>query len=193
MRIRESAFNRNSDKAMEPLWLELERRGIRPGDLKTVDDSNIPDWKPAPVIEEEGLDGIEDIDDVPSFSTKSSGAIKAPAKATEERKAEIVFPREDQVLETADEELEIVHSSEELLHIAEFVISELSRFDQKVLSMRLGLGAYSGITHSVNDVLRKLGVDMGQVLTAENKLIAVIQRMDNRPLLLVVRAALGRG
>jgi very-short-patch-repair endonuclease len=61
VRIRESTFNRNPDLAMEPLWLELERRGIRPGDLTTVDDSSIPDWKPLPVVDEEGLDGIEDI------------------------------------------------------------------------------------------------------------------------------------
>jgi very-short-patch-repair endonuclease len=61
VRIRESAFNRNPDTAMQPLWSELERRGIHPGDLKAVDDSNITDWEPSPLIDEEGLDGIEDI------------------------------------------------------------------------------------------------------------------------------------
>jgi very-short-patch-repair endonuclease len=62
VRIRESAFNRNPDAALESLWLELDRRGIKPGDLKAPTESKIPDWTPTPVNPEEGLDGIEDTD-----------------------------------------------------------------------------------------------------------------------------------
>jgi very-short-patch-repair endonuclease len=62
VRIRESTFNRNPDAAMEPLWYELERRGIRPGDLRHADNASAPDWVPVSVIEEEGLDGIEDLE-----------------------------------------------------------------------------------------------------------------------------------
>jgi hypothetical protein len=47
---------------MEPLWYELERRGIRPGDLRHADNASAPDWVPVSVIEEEGLDGIEDLE-----------------------------------------------------------------------------------------------------------------------------------
>ena len=62
VRIRESAFHRNPDKAMEPLWSELERRGIRPGDLKSDVTSLSQEWAPTPVSSEEGLDGIEESD-----------------------------------------------------------------------------------------------------------------------------------
>jgi very-short-patch-repair endonuclease len=62
VRIRESAFNRNPDTALESLWLELDRRGIRPGDLKAPSETTVPDWTPTPVNPEEGLDGIEDTD-----------------------------------------------------------------------------------------------------------------------------------
>jgi very-short-patch-repair endonuclease len=62
VRIRESAFNRDPEGALTPLWSELERRGIRPGDLRDVDAEVSTDWRPTSLISEDGLDGIEDVE-----------------------------------------------------------------------------------------------------------------------------------
>jgi very-short-patch-repair endonuclease len=62
VRIRESDFNRNPDKSLEHLWAELDRRGIRPNDLRQQDAPASESWSPLGLAVEEGLDGIEDID-----------------------------------------------------------------------------------------------------------------------------------
>jgi hypothetical protein len=62
VRIRESDFNRNPDKSLEHLWTELDRRGIRPNDLRPQDAPTSESWSPLGLAVEEGLDGIEDID-----------------------------------------------------------------------------------------------------------------------------------
>lgn len=62
VRIRESDFNRNPDKSLEHLWTELDRRGIRPNDLRQQDAPASESWSPLGLAVEEGLDGIEDID-----------------------------------------------------------------------------------------------------------------------------------
>lgn len=62
VRIRESDFNRNPDKSLEHLWTELDRRGIRPNDLRPQDAPASETWSPLGLTTEEGLDGIEDLD-----------------------------------------------------------------------------------------------------------------------------------
>jgi very-short-patch-repair endonuclease len=62
VRIRESDFNRNPDKSLEHLWLELDRRGIKPNDLRPQDTREAESWVPLGLASDEGLDGIEDVE-----------------------------------------------------------------------------------------------------------------------------------
>jgi len=62
VRIRESDFNRNPDKSLEYLWTELDRRGIRPNDLRPQNAPASESWSPLGLTIEEGLDGIEDLE-----------------------------------------------------------------------------------------------------------------------------------
>jgi very-short-patch-repair endonuclease len=199
IRIRESTFNRNPEKAMEPLWLELERRGIRPGDLKSVPDSNIPDWKPVSVTVEEGLDGIEEGD---------TGALQAFESASRQRpfidSIQIVeselkhttnesAPLDVSVEYLDDDEIMVGGTSRKALRIAEEILNNLSELDRQILSLRLGLGDYSGDAHSVNSVVKKTSLDISRVMQAESRLIVAMQQLNLPGLLSQVRGALGRG
>jgi very-short-patch-repair endonuclease len=62
VRVRESDFNRNPDKSLEYLWKELDIRGIKPNDLRPQDAAPSETWSPLGLTAEEGLDGIEDVD-----------------------------------------------------------------------------------------------------------------------------------
>ena len=62
VRVRESDFNRNPDKSLEYLWKELDIRGIKPNDLRPQDAAPSETWSPLGLTTEEGLDGIEDVD-----------------------------------------------------------------------------------------------------------------------------------
>ena len=64
VRIRESDFNRNPDRSLEHLWTELDRRGIRPNDLRPQDAPASETWSPLGLATEEGLDGIEEVDQI---------------------------------------------------------------------------------------------------------------------------------
>jgi len=189
VRIRESAFNRNPDNAMEPLWLELERRGIRPGDLKTVDDSNIPDWKPLPVIDEEGLDGIEDITEISSSSKESSIATRASVRTPERIKLDVVHPSEDprfhemEEQRLAYEDEEQGDAREELVAIVEHAMTSLGQVEKEILSMRFGLGKYAGEPHTVNEVYRALDVERNMVTEMERRIFVVVGKMNNNALL----------
>ena len=200
VRIRESAFNRNPEKAMEPLWLELEKRGIRPGDLKTVVDSNIQDWKPVPVIAEEGLDGIEENDsDVQQASENSSRLStstdliqKVESKPVSKSTQSVQFVRTEQ--DASDKEVVYVYGgiTPKALRVAEDILANLSQQDKQILSMRLGIGDYLGDPHNANSVARKIGEDMSKVIQAESRLIVTMEKLNLHGLLIEIKSALGR-
>ncbi|HEX7070740.1 MAG TPA: histone-like nucleoid-structuring protein Lsr2, partial [Rhodothermales bacterium] len=61
-RVRGSDFYLDPEKALSSLWETLEQRGIRPGDLATVESAEPIDtepWEQAPLSDEEGLDGLD--------------------------------------------------------------------------------------------------------------------------------------
>ncbi|MEV0974964.1 AAA domain-containing protein [Microtetraspora glauca] len=62
-RIRESEFYFDSDAALEPLWAEFDRRGIRPGEVMP-DGEGIPvsTWSAVALSAYDGWDGLEDGD-----------------------------------------------------------------------------------------------------------------------------------
>jgi hypothetical protein len=62
-RIRESEFYTDPERSLEPLWLELERRGIHPGDLGGLDQDqadSIEVWEPMTLDEVEVVGEFED-------------------------------------------------------------------------------------------------------------------------------------
>jgi len=62
-RIRESEFYTDPERSLEPLWLELERRGIHPGDLSGLDQDqaeSIEVWEPMTLDEVEVVGEFED-------------------------------------------------------------------------------------------------------------------------------------
>ncbi|MEV7010525.1 histone-like nucleoid-structuring protein Lsr2 [Streptosporangium sp. NPDC051022] len=60
-RIRESEFYFDPSAAMEPLWAELERRGILPGQVSVGEEDGVPSsWSALPLSGDEGWDGLED-------------------------------------------------------------------------------------------------------------------------------------
>jgi very-short-patch-repair endonuclease len=198
IRIRESTFNRNPEKAMEPLWLELERRGIRPGDLKNTPDSNTPDWKPVSVAVEEGLDGIEENENEspPAFensrrlSTLTDSIQKVDSKPADStiQSAHSVSIEQD----VADDAIVYGATSKEAIRVAEDILANLSQLDKQILSMRLGIGDYLGDPHNVNSVVRKIGEDMSRVTQAESRLIVTMQQLNLHGLLIEIKSALGR-
>jgi very-short-patch-repair endonuclease len=197
IRIRESTFNRNPEKAMEPLWLELERRGIRPGDLKNTPNSNIPDWKPVSVISEEGLDGIEDDTSDVLQASKNSSRLSTSTDSIQkvESKPAFIPTQSVQYVRTeqdADDAIVYGATSKEALRVAEDILANLSQLDKQILSMRLGIGDYLGDPHNVNSVVRKIGEDMSRVIQAESRLIVTMQQLNLHGLLIEIKSALGR-
>jgi very-short-patch-repair endonuclease len=55
-RIRESEFYFDPDRALQPLWVELERRGIKPGvTLKDARSGSTSEWSPIDLPDEDEL------------------------------------------------------------------------------------------------------------------------------------------
>lgn len=64
-RIRESEFYFDSDAALEPLWAEFDRRGIRPGEVMPDGEGppvSVPTWSAVALSAYDGWDGLEDGD-----------------------------------------------------------------------------------------------------------------------------------
>jgi len=61
-RIRESEFYFDPDAALKPLWEELERRGIRPGEVIPEGAAAEDSWRAVTLSTEPGWDGLEDDD-----------------------------------------------------------------------------------------------------------------------------------
>ncbi|WP_328709918.1 Lsr2 dimerization domain-containing protein [Microbispora hainanensis] len=62
-RVRESEFYFDQEAALEPLWAELDRRGIRPGEVGTEGEPQQDEnWIAVTLSEQDGLDGLDDGD-----------------------------------------------------------------------------------------------------------------------------------
>jgi very-short-patch-repair endonuclease len=78
-RVRESEFYFDPDAALAPLWDELDRRGIRPGEVLTDGASAAEStWSAVPLASHEGWDGLEDDD----LADEGPISYSAPALST---------------------------------------------------------------------------------------------------------------
>jgi very-short-patch-repair endonuclease len=163
VRVRESAFNRNPDDALLPLWNELERRGIYPGDLKALGTETVSDWQPIQVVDEEGFDGIED-------------SIERDIQKRPAYPKHLQNKKEDESIEGFGSEYRPPFRSapnfdryawEEILSRA-----PISDSDRDVIDMRLGLGRYAERPQSAEETARKLGLSIEEVQAAETRVEA---------------------
>jgi very-short-patch-repair endonuclease len=163
VRIRESAFNRNPDGALLPLWNELERRGIYPGDLAALEIETVSDWQPIQVVSEEGLDGIEDsigrdIHERPDYPKHLES--KMEVQSIENGGSEYLHPfRSAPNFDRYDWE-EILNRT------------PISDFGRDVIDMRLGLGRHAGRPQSAQQVAHKLNISLEDVQAVETRVEA---------------------
>jgi len=158
VRIRESAFNRNPEVALLPLWDELERRGIRPGDLKASEADVVSDWRPIQVVDEEGLDGIEEADERAGYRRSVSPSSTRKGEVRQESgnfdtSYQHPFPSAPD-FDQDDWEQILIRAS-------------ISDNDREIIFMRLGLGKFAGHPHTSDNVASKLGIPPTEVLTIE--------------------------
>lgn len=95
-RVRESEFYLDPEEALASLWDALEQRGIRPGDLSTLEEGAgtgepMEAWEAAPLGEMEGLDGLDGADpaelDLPGGDERRRTAIRRTRPVTNARPA----------------------------------------------------------------------------------------------------------
>ena len=160
VRIRESTFNRNPDNALLPLWDELERRGIRPGDLKTSGAEIVSDWQPIQVVHEEGLDGIEETEE------RAGHRHSASSQFVSNREVRRASGHIDTVYRhpfPSAPDFDRFDWEQILIRV-----SILDR-DANIIEMRLGLGKFAGQQHTTDEVAVKLGISSMEVSAVETR------------------------
>jgi very-short-patch-repair endonuclease len=81
-RVRESEFYFDPDAALAPLWEELERRGIHPGEVPVADGNEAgAAWSAVPLSAEDGWDGLgedDDVEEIVPVDEEADGFASAP-------------------------------------------------------------------------------------------------------------------